>query len=175
MNNKIRLIVFSALVAAVDIIFSRIINIDLPGPIRINFEISIAGLAGYLLGPVWASLSLVASDLIGMLLYTGSMGFSLFFTISAALRGILFGILLYKKPVRITRSILSILIVFLLVDFLLNTYWLSIMMELSYFPYLISRLPKLILIPINTALLHILLILINKILKFDKNPIVRTK
>ena len=165
-NKKVYVLVLAALITAIDIIFTRLLGFDIPtltGPVRINLELAIAGLSGYLLGPIWASLALVASDLLGMILYTGSLTFSPAFTISAAIKGILFGLIYHNKKTSFARTVIGITGVHILVIYLMNTFWLSLMLSTPYIPMLLARIPQLLLIPINVLFMHILLIAIEKI------------
>lgn len=155
-KDKTRLLVVAAFFVALDIIVARYLGFEFPsivGPIKFDFQIVVAALCGYALGPVWGCLTLVTSDMLGALLNSGSVGFFFGFTVSAALRGLLFGLLLHNKEVKPMRIILSVIAVFIPIDLCLNTMWLSILMHAPYLPLFLSRIaPKLVLMAVETAL-----------------------
>lgn len=148
-SNKIKLLVTAAFFVALDIIIARFLGFEVPtplGPVKFDFQVVVAALCGYALGPLWAALTLVSSDILGVLLNSGSLGMFFGFTVSAMLRGLLFGMLLHNKKPSALRLISSVVLVFVPIDLSLNTLWLSIMMSAPFLPLWISRIiPKLIL------------------------------
>ncbi len=154
-SNKIKIMVTAAFFVALDIIVARYLGFEFPspmGPIKFDFQMVVAALCGYALGPIWGSLTLVTSDLLGVMLNSGTLGMFFGFTLSAMMRGLLFGFLLHNKQIKPLRIILSITLVFIPVDLFLNTVWLSILIGTPYFPLLISRIiPKMILMIIEIA------------------------
>lgn len=148
-SKKVQIMVTAAFFVALDIIAARYLGFEFPtpiGPIKFDFQIIVAALCGYALGPFWACLTLVSSDLLGAMLNSGSLGIFLGFTLSAALRGFGFGLLLHNKHITPLRIIICVMTVFIPIDLCLNTLWLSIIINAPYFPLLISRIiPKLIL------------------------------
>lgn len=156
-SNKIRIMVTAAFFVALDIIVARYLGFEFPtplGPIKFDFQIVVAALCGYALGPLWGCLTLVSSDLLGIMLNPGTLGMFFGFTFSALLRGLFFGFLLHNKALKPTRLIVSVALVFIPVDLCLNTLWLSTMMGAPYFPLLLSRiLPKLILMVVETVII----------------------
>ena len=149
-SEKVKMIAMGAFFIALDIIVARFLGFEVPtplGPIKVDFQVVVAALAGYFLGPIWAAITLVSSDLLGVLLNSGSMGAFFGFTLSAGLRGFIFGMLLYKKNPTVKRIIFSVPCVFIPVDLFLNTLWLTILMGgTPYFPFLVARIiPKLLL------------------------------
>lgn len=156
-SKKLRILVTAALFIALDVIVARFFSIEVPtpvGPLKADLQVVVAALCGYTLGPVWGGISLVASDLLGVMLKSGSLGAFFGFTASALLRGVLFGLLLYKKPVSQARNVVAVAVTFLLVDFFLNTVWLSMMMNAPFLPMLTTRvLTKLPVMAIDIAVI----------------------
>lgn len=155
-SKKLNLLVTAAFFVALDVIVTRFLSFEIPmppfGPVRFDFQIVVAALCGYALGPMWAMLSLVASDLLGVMLNSGSLGIFLGFTLSAAVRGLMFGLLLHKKQINIGRLIVAVSAVYITTDVFLSTLWLSIMLSSPYLPMLIARLvPKAILLATELA------------------------
>lgn len=134
--------VTAAFFVALDIIVARYLGFEFPspvGPIKFDFQLVVAALCGYALGPLWGCLTLVTSDLLGVMLNAGSLGIFFGFTVSALLRGLLFGLLLYNKPLKPLRIIAAAAIVFVSVDFFLNAFWLSILTGTPYFVLIPTR------------------------------------
>ncbi|MFZ2539031.1 MAG: folate family ECF transporter S component [Oscillospiraceae bacterium] len=154
-SNKIKTMVTAAFFVALDIIVTRYLGFEFPspmGPIKFDFQMVVAALCGYALGPVWGCLTLITSDLLGVMLNSGTLGMFFGFTVSAMMRGLLFGFFLHNKQIKPTRIILSIALVFIPVDLFLNTLWLSMLIGTPYFPLLVSRIiPKMILMMIEMA------------------------
>lgn len=149
-KEKTKTIVMAAFFVALDIIVLRFLSFEIPlfgAPVRFDFQIVVAALCGYALGPMWGGISLLGSDLLSISLSRSGLPLFPGFTVSAFLRGFLFGLLLHKRDVKTTRLIISVLIVFILVDFLLSTYWIYILTGTPYMVLLVSRiLPKTILL-----------------------------
>lgn len=152
-SNKTRIMVTAAFFVALDIIVARYLGFEFPspvGPIKFDFQIVVAALCGYALGPLWGCLTLVSSDLLGAMLNSGSLGMFFGFTVSALMRGLMFGFFLYNKPLKPVRTAVATAIVFIIVDLFTNTLWLSMMVGTPYFTLLIARiLPKSILMVIE--------------------------
>jgi ECF transporter S component (folate family) len=157
-NDKTKMLVFAAFFMALDIIVSRFLAIKLPGMIRVDFQTLVAACCGYVMGPIWAMSSLMASDILGFFIFDSKeFPFFIGFTITAALRGFLFGMAFRKLQLselkkqtgmKIIWVSATISLVYLLLDFFLNGYWASIMMGVELLPTLISRIPKVIVIPV---------------------------
>ena len=76
------------------------------------------------------------------------------FTVSSILTGILFGVVLYKKPLSLKRIIVANIIHLILINILLNTFWLTMLLGKGFFVLLPLRaLKAVIMMPIETLLL----------------------
>ncbi len=140
-NKNVKIITISAIFITMDIIFARFFTFTIPGFVKADLQSLVAILCGYILGPFWASISLIASDLLGATINSGSMGIIFGFTISAACRGFLYGLLFKnKKNNSIIYYSVSIAFVYILIDVLLNNLWLSMTTSSNYLPLLIGRL-----------------------------------
>jgi ECF transporter S component (folate family) len=137
-SGKVKLLCMCAVIIALDVLFTRVFVI-LAGPsLRFDIQTPVDAIGGYMLGPIWADVALVASDIL-----TGNIYGTFFigFTLSAALRGFYFGYLLHKKNVSPLKFAIIVGVAFILIDVLLTNFWLSIMYGSPYIPLLISRLP----------------------------------
>lgn len=112
------------ILCAVQIILSRITAISVGNWLRISFGFLPNALAGFLLGPVLGTLVAVVSDALGVIFTGQSINPGL--SLAVALGGVLYGLFLYKRPVKLTRIALCLLAVSLVCHFLLNTYFLAL-------------------------------------------------
>ena len=77
------------------------------------------------------------------------------FTISGFFGGLIYGMVLYKKPLSIKRIIIANTLVTVLVNLLLNTYWLTLLYGNAYMALLPARIVKqLIMLPIEVILFY---------------------
>ena len=66
--------------------------------------------------------------------------------------------MLYKKEITLKRCLVTTTLIILIVDIILNTYWLSILYKNAFLVLFGPRLIKnLVMIPINTILMYIVL------------------
>ena len=153
-NSQITTIVCVALLVALNIIFTRFLSITTP-ILRIGFGFIPVAIASIAFGPFWGAVCGAVGDVLGMALWP-SGEFTLGFTITAALSGIVFGLLLHGRY-SLKRVILASVIVCVLLNLCLDTFWLSILMDKAYFVMLPVRIVKCVLnIPIYTVIIHIL-------------------
>lgn len=145
-------IVVMGLLIALVIVLSKLVSINISF-LRIGFGFLPVAIMAILYGPVWAAAGYAIADLIGAFLFpTGP--FNPGFTLSAFLTGLIFGLVLYKKEVTIVRAIIASALVCLLVNLLLNTYWLTFIIGKAFNVLVASRAVKeLVAIPIMAILI----------------------
>lgn len=177
-------LVTMALLVALDIVLSRFGSINLWNT-RIGFGFVPIVVAGMLLGPFKAAITAAVADIIGALLVpTGAFFPGL--TVTAVLRGILYGVMLKyvpemlakatEDPKKLQRNWLLLCIATTLIDqlafgMLLQSYWLSILYGSPYTGMMASRVPQIaILIPVEFVVLLFLPRLTDKLL-----PLLETK
>ena len=173
-------LVTMALLVALDIVLSRFGSINLWNT-RIGFGFVPIVVAGMLLGPTKAAVTAAVADIIGALLVpTGAFFPGL--TVTAVLRGILYGVLLKVIPEltaagngvasffevpdeyaqKFRRDWLFLAAGTTLIDqlafgMLLNSYWLSVLYGSPYGGMMASRVPQIaILIPVEFVVLAFL-------------------
>ena len=129
--SKIKKIVLAALLLGILIVLSRFLSIKTP-IIRISFGYVPIMLSAIWLGPKWSTLIAGLGDLIGALLFPSGTFFP-GYTLSSVLSGFIYGIILYKKEGKeysnkqfVIRLIISVLLVVVFVNGLLNTLWVYI-------------------------------------------------
>lgn len=139
-NSKVTRLITIGLFIALEIILTRFLSINTPF-IRIGFGFLPVALLGIMYGPVWAGLSYVVGDILGMLIFPSGAFFP-GFTLSAALTGFIYGIILYGKPVTWKRVFIAASIVCLGVNLFLDTYWLYILMDQAVIAMIPARIIK---------------------------------
>lgn len=149
------------LLVGVSIVLTRVFAVMVPigglMTLRLGFgEIPIM-LAGILFGPIAGGLGGAIADLIGFALNSQGGAFFPGFTVSAALTGIIPGVLLYKKEnISLTQLALVVFVTDLVTGVVLNTLWLTLLMERGFFVILPPRLvARLVTLPVYTSTIHL--------------------
>jgi len=113
---------------------------------------------GMLLGPSAAFLGGGAADVLAYLIHPNSQAFHPGFTLSTMLTGLVFGIFLYRKELKVWRLIASIAIINVCINLLLNTYWISNLMGKGYLATLPGRFWKnILLLPLEVIIAYVVL------------------
>lgn len=158
-QNHLQKLVLASLFVAMDLLFTRVFCIYVMGGAeRISLQFLATSVCGWALGPWWGAASAAAGDLIGALI--GTSGFSFFpgFTLTAALRGFLYGWLLHKKPISFPRCLAANAAVGILLGLLLNSFWLTFYMGKSFWVWTVAKAPiRLLLIPVQAYLMALVL------------------
>lgn len=153
-------LITAGLLAAICLILKRFMSVMLAGgTIRLGFGNIPLELSGILLGPVIGGLTGVAEDLIGF--FTNPAGGAFFpgFTLSAALTGIIPGIIFMnnKGKYPIWKIAIAVVIVNLVISLGLDTYWLSMIYNKGFMILLPGRIvARLIIAPIEVFVIYIL-------------------
>ena len=157
--SKNKKIILTAVLLAIQIILSRFLSIKTP-ILKISFAFIPSMLCAIWLGAKWTVLLNVLGDIIGATLFpTGA--FFIGYTISTAISGLIYGLLLYKKENSsytdkqfIIRLIISVILVTCISNIGLNTLWISITTGKAFIVLLGTRIVKeLIMIPIQIVVI----------------------
>ena len=147
---------------AMQIVLSRMMNIQLSPSLRLNLGFLPTAVAGMLMGPFCSMLVAVCGDLLGATLFPSGALFP-GFTITAALAGINYGLWLYRREPKLWRAALTILPVTLICNIGLNTLWLWMLQGsgvLATFPA--RALKNVAQYPLNVALLYLTMKLVSR-------------
>lgn len=125
----LRQLTVSALLIALDVVFSRVLAINTP-LMKIGLGFAAVALSAMLYGPLWAALTAALGDLVGALLFPTGAYFP-GFTATAALTGLIFGLFLYRREKSWPRAFLAALCNCLLVTLLLNTLMIAVFFRSS--------------------------------------------
>ncbi len=161
-------IVLCGLLAALAVVLGMVASIDIGPYIRIGFSGLPNRIVECLFGPVVGSLFGGMLDVLKFILKpTGPFFFG--FTFNAMVAGIIYGSILYRKPVTIVRILAAEFLTKLIVNCLLNTLWISMLYGKGFFAILPLRVLKnAIMLPIDSCILYFVLIYMKKIVhRFD--------
>ena len=174
--TKNKKIILTALLLAMLIILSRFLSIKTP-LLKISFAFIPTMLCAIWLGAKWTVLLNVLGDLIGATLFpTGA--FFMGYTISTAISGLIYGLLLYKKEDDsytdkqfLIRLIISVVLVTCISNIGLNTLWISITTGKAFIVLLGTRIIKeLVMVPIQI----VVILFIEKMLRKPFNIYIRS-
>lgn len=130
-KNRITLgqLTVSALLIALDVVFTRVLAINTP-LMKIGLGFTAVAVSAMLYGPLWAALTAALGDLVGALLFPTGAYFP-GFTLTAALTGLIFGLFLFQREGKWLRAFLAALTNCLFVTLLLNTLLIAVFFRSS--------------------------------------------
>lgn len=145
-------------------------------PIGSTMKISVSFLAialsGMLYGPIAAGIGAAMGDILSYLLTPGnSMGAYFFgFTLTAFLGGMIYGIAFYSGKITVVRVILAKAAVNLLLQLLLNTFWIFLLYGKAVgVVEIFTRIFKnLLMLPLEAAALFLVLKTVSKLIQQKK-------
>ena len=151
--------------AALAIILGTFASISVGPYIKIGFSSIPNRIVDCMFGPVVGCLFGGALDLLKFLVKPDGP-FFFGFTFDAMLAGFLYGIILYKKPLKWQRVLAAEFVNKLIVNCGFNTLWISILYGKGFFVLFPARILKnLIMLPIDTVILFFALTLMKQIAK----------
>lgn len=121
---SIQVITFTAMLTALQIVLGNLLQIPLLGK-QYNLGLLPIVAAGALLGPIPAAIVGGLGDLIGAHLFPAGVYFP-GFTLTNVLVGLVCGFVLHRQRPNVLRVIIAVAIS-LLINWLLNSYWLSLL------------------------------------------------
>lgn len=159
-------IVLCGLMAALAVILSMVASIDVGPYIRIGFSGLPNRIVECLFGPVAGCLFGGMLDILKyMLKPSGPFFFG--FTFNVMLAGLIYGTILYQKPVTVKRVVAAEFLTKLTVNCLLNTLWISMLYGKGFFVLLPLRaLKNAIILPIDSCILYFTLTYMKKIMRY---------
>lgn len=154
--KQVSTISVAGLLVAISVVLT-FFKLALTQTLQVSFAfLPIAG-GGMLFGPVVGGVIGAVSDVAGFVIRPSGPFFP-GFTISAIVTGTIYGLLLYRRPVTVKRVVMVSVLNTVLVNWLLNTVWLTLMYGNGFIVLLGARIIKnLIMFPIDTVLLYSLL------------------
>ncbi len=154
-HSHVTRLILMGLFIALEIILTRFLSINTP-ILRIGFGFLPIAMLAILYGPIWAAAAYAIGDLIGIALFPSGPFFP-GFTLSAALTGLVYGWLLYQKPITWKRALPAAAVVCLGINLILDTFWLYLLMDKAVIGMLPARLLKAsVMLPVQTATIPLL-------------------
>ncbi len=153
----------AAMLTAVGIVLG-FFKIPITQLIEIRFGSLPIALAGMLFGPGVGGVVGALVDIGGYLVKPTGPFFP-GFTVSSAITGIIFGVVLYNKKFTLPRVAVAQAVNTLIVGILMNSYWLNMLyFQNGFWATILARLPKeLITLPINIALTYVIFKALEKV------------
>jgi riboflavin transporter len=159
--GSIRTVAVCGMLLALKLVLG-LFTINVSSILKVGFAYLPVAAAGMLFGPVVGGAVGAAGDILGYFLQPTGPYFP-GFTFDAFLSGFVYGLLLYRRPVKLWRTFTSKVLVTLLVSFLMNPLWLSILYGRAFFAVVSARAAaNLAMIPVDTAILFSLLKIVEK-------------
>ncbi len=154
--KNVRILTTAGMLLAISVVLG-FFKIPITEIIELRFAFLPIACGGMLFGPVIGGIMGVLSDLLGYIVRPTGPFFP-GFTISAGVQGLIYGLILYKKPVSVRRIVAAQLADTIAVSLILNPIWLSILYQQAFTVVFATRIIKTaIMFPINTLLLMAIL------------------
>lgn len=149
MNGKIKKIVILGVLLAAQVVAGRFLTIATLYA-KIGFIFLPIAIAAILYGPVWAGVSAAVGDvLVAMLL---PYGYFPGITLSAFFTGAIYGLFLYRKPMKMWRIAGSVLIINVVISIFMQAFWLYLLTGKGFLVLLPTRvMQNVIMTPIQIA------------------------
>lgn len=150
-------IVFVGLLIALEIILSRLLSFTIPPLIKASVAFIPIVIAGYLYGPLWAGAAAAVADFFGTILFPVLGGYQPWFTITAFLVGVTYGLFLYNRRFQWWHAVASAVVVSVLLRIGLNCLWFYILFGWAF---VIGFLPGLVITHLTMAVVQTAFILL---------------
>ena len=155
--KNVPVLAICGVMAALAVALKFTATIDLGQYIRIGFSNLPGILVSALFGPSVGGIFFGVMDVVKFFIKPDGVYFP-GFTISAALSGVIYGLVLYQKPVTLPRTLLSVGLNKLIVTVGVNTLWLNIMYQPAFMAILPARiLAAAVMLPIDTVITYAIL------------------
>ena len=149
-----RMIVYLGVLVALEIVLNRFLSIN-AWNIKIGFAFVPVAVAAILFGPIPAAIVAALGDFLGAILFPIGPYFP-GFTRTAALMGVVKGLLLHKEQT-LPRIGIAVAIDQLILSFLLNSLWISILYGSPFVPLLGTRIIQCaILVPVQFVVILVI-------------------
>lgn len=146
-----------ALLTAVTIVFSKVFSVYVTESIKISTTFIPLAVCAMLLGPVPTAVVAFLADLLGTLISnTTILAIDPRFSLTAALMGWIFGLMLYRTPLRFWHIALAVGLNLVVCTLGLNTLWLAHITGVPYLAKLVTRLPQCVTAAVQLAVIPIL-------------------
>ncbi len=154
--KSIRCITLIGMLGAVSIVLGSLVFM-IGDFLKVGFNFLPNEFVYYLFGPVVGVVYGAALDLLTFIVRpTGPYFFG--FTLSAIITGFIYGVILYKRPLNLWRILAANLVHLVVINLLLNTYWLTMLYGYDFIAILPLRaLKAVIMLPVETIMLYMVI------------------
>ena len=146
-------LVIVALLLALEVILGTFFTVNFAGIAKIGFGFLPIAMIAILYGPVWSGAAYAIGDVLSWFIKPEGAYFP-GLTFTCLLAGTVMGLFLYRKDITFTRCAACFLVIVVFLDFLLNTFWLHLLMKQGFIALLPSRVVKCLI----TFLIEVLLV-----------------
>ncbi len=162
-------LVLCGLMAALAVVLNYTTSIFITPNIRIGFSGLPNRVIEYLFGPCIGAVFGGMLDILKYLLKPDGGAFFFGYTFNVMVAGIIYGTILYRRPVRLWRIFIAEFLTKAIVNCGLNTLWLAVMNGNAFLAILPARVIKnIIMLPIDTAILFFTLTFVSKLLNMPE-------
>lgn len=145
-----------AMVVAIRLVMEMLPSIKFGLYVQIGFGFIGAAIAGVMLGPWRAALVGILVDILGNFFRGESGQFFIGYTLTALVGGLIYGYVLYKRPLRWEQIFMAVLLVTIFCNLGLNSIWVYMMTQKAFTVFMPMRIIKnMITLPLNTAILTV--------------------
>ena len=154
--KKLKTLVITALLIAIGIILGQF-SIQLTETTKIGISFIATQMTANLFGPVVGGIMGGVADILKFIIKpTGP--FLVGYTISAILGPMIYGVMLYKKPITLWRILLSKTVVAIFVNLLLGTYWSYLYFGAAFLASLPAKLiQQVIQVPVQSIIFYLVM------------------
>lgn len=160
-----RVMVFCGVMGAIAVVLSSVATIKIGDFLRIGFSSIPNQIVAFLFGPWIGMIFGGAMDIVKFMVHPDGQ-FNFLFTLVPMVSGLIYGFFLYKRPINIWNIFFAELLVKIICNLGLNTYFIMLTTGNAFkaimLPRIITNAGKL---PCDVAIMLILLPIINKILR----------
>lgn len=140
-KNKARNLTLAALLIALVVIFTRFLAVQML-TVRISMEFLPIALTSVLFGPVIGAVCAAIADFMGMLAFPTGGPYFPGFTLSTAIYAFIYGLFLYRRPLKLMNIMICVLVNVFVVDFILVGLWLHILWQIPFEALIVTRAIK---------------------------------
>ncbi|MGI6076288.1 MAG: folate family ECF transporter S component [Pyramidobacter sp.] len=170
--KSLRTVTFCGVMCALAVIISSVATIKIGPYVKVGFSGLPNHIVEFLFGPAVGALFSGVLEVLKYMLHPDGPYF-VGFTISAVLGGIIFGSMLYRRPLTLWRVIVAEVIVKVVVNLGLNTLWLAILYRKAIWVIFPARLTtNLIRLPVDVIIMYLLLKTVQRVVLpiFSRKP-----
>lgn len=151
----------AALLVAMSVILGWF-KVSVTNLIEIRFQMLPIAVGGMMFGPLVGGIMGAMEDVLSYIIRPTGPFFP-GFSVSAAVGGVIFGVMLRNKTT-ILRIFFTEIVYTLVVSIFLNNIWLSVLYGNAFLAVMLARLPQsLLMIPVNTVILTAVIRIVNQI------------